>query len=65
ESCEICAMKEVTLFSDDAKSKESARQSGQMLQIWVKKTLGVPIADVVTAWIGGLYKVIWDLGSGI
>ncbi|CAK7335562.1 unnamed protein product [Dovyalis caffra] len=29
ESGEMCAMKEVTLFSDDAKSKESAQQLGQ------------------------------------
>uniref|UniRef100_A0A2P2LK91 mitogen-activated protein kinase kinase kinase n=1 Tax=Rhizophora mucronata TaxID=61149 RepID=A0A2P2LK91_RHIMU len=29
ESGEMCAMKEVTLFSDDAKSKESMRQLGQ------------------------------------
>jgi hypothetical protein len=27
---EMCAMKEVTLFSDDPKSKESARQLGQV-----------------------------------
>jgi hypothetical protein len=26
----MCAMKEVTLFSDDPKSKESARQLGQV-----------------------------------
>lgn len=26
----MCAMKEVTLFSDDAKSKESAKQLGQV-----------------------------------
>ncbi|CAI9092263.1 OLC1v1027457C1 [Oldenlandia corymbosa var. corymbosa] len=29
ESGEMCAMKEVTLFADDAKSKESAKQLGQ------------------------------------
>ncbi|KAG2410795.1 Mitogen-activated protein [Vigna angularis] len=29
ESGEMCAMKEVTLFSDDAKSRESAQQLGQ------------------------------------
>ena len=34
----MCAMKEVTLFSDDAKSKESAKQLGQVciLAIWDK-----------------------------
>lgn len=30
ESGEMCAMKEVTLFADDAKSKESAQQLGQV-----------------------------------
>lgn len=30
ESGEMCAMKEVTLFSDDAKSEESAQQLGQV-----------------------------------
>jgi hypothetical protein len=30
ESGELCTMKEVTLFSDDAKSKESAQQLGQV-----------------------------------
>ncbi|GKA19381.1 mitogen-activated protein kinase kinase kinase YODA-like protein [Tanacetum coccineum] len=33
ESGEMCAMKEVTLFSDDAKSKESARQLGQEVSL--------------------------------
>lgn len=30
ESGEMCAMKEVTLFSDDAKSRECAQQLGQV-----------------------------------
>lgn len=30
DSGEMCAMKEVTLFSDDAKSKESAKQLAQV-----------------------------------
>lgn len=30
ECGEMCAMKEVTLFFDDAKSKESAKQLGQV-----------------------------------
>ncbi|KAK8618104.1 hypothetical protein V6N13_115978 [Hibiscus sabdariffa] len=38
ESGEMCAMKEVTLFSDDAKSKESAQQLGQAL-FWQEITL--------------------------
>ncbi|KAI8019964.1 Mitogen-activated protein kinase kinase kinase YODA [Camellia lanceoleosa] len=29
----MCAMKEVTLFSDDAKSKESAKQLGQEIAL--------------------------------
>ncbi|KAL7211949.1 hypothetical protein ACSBR2_014749 [Camellia fascicularis] len=38
ESGEMCAMKEVTLFSDDAKSKESAKQLGQEIALlsWLK-----------------------------
>lgn len=30
DSGEMCAMKEVTLFSDDSKSKESAKQLAQV-----------------------------------
>ncbi|KAL6652238.1 hypothetical protein ACP70R_011163 [Stipagrostis hirtigluma subsp. patula] len=33
ESGEMCAMKEVTLFSDDPKSKESAKQLGQEISL--------------------------------
>ncbi|XP_050378695.1 mitogen-activated protein kinase kinase kinase YODA [Argentina anserina] len=33
ESGEMCAMKEVTLFADDAKSKESAQQLGQEIAL--------------------------------
>ncbi|XP_028069569.1 mitogen-activated protein kinase kinase kinase 5-like isoform X2 [Camellia sinensis] len=33
ESGEMCAMKEVTLFLDDAKSKESAKQLGQEIAL--------------------------------
>uniref|UniRef100_A0A5B6ZEK5 mitogen-activated protein kinase kinase kinase n=1 Tax=Davidia involucrata TaxID=16924 RepID=A0A5B6ZEK5_DAVIN len=33
EKGEMCAMKEVTLFSDDAKSKESAKQLGQEIAL--------------------------------
>ncbi|KAH6783300.1 Protein kinase superfamily protein [Perilla frutescens var. hirtella] len=33
ESGEMCAMKEVTLFSDDAKSRESAHQLGQEITL--------------------------------
>lgn len=31
----MCAMKEVTLFSDDAKSKESAKQLMQVINFFV------------------------------
>ena len=31
ENGDMCAMKEVTLFSDDAKSKESAKQLMQVI----------------------------------
>lgn len=31
---EMCAMKEVTLFADDAKSKESVQQLGQVSSLW-------------------------------
>lgn len=31
----MCAMKEVTLFSDDAKSRESAQQLGQVCSFTV------------------------------
>ena len=45
ESGEMCAMKEVTLFSDDTKSKESAKQLGQVCKFGskymdVKRLLG-------------------------
>ncbi|KAM0949501.1 putative mitogen-activated protein kinase kinase kinase STE-STE11 family [Dioscorea sansibarensis] len=33
DSGEMCAMKEVTLFSDDAKSRESAKQLGQEISL--------------------------------
>ncbi|ONK63990.1 uncharacterized protein A4U43_C07F20980 [Asparagus officinalis] len=33
ENGEMCAMKEVTLFSDDAKSRESAKQLGQEISL--------------------------------
>lgn len=34
ESGEMCAVKEVTLFSDDVKSKESTQQLGQVSFLW-------------------------------
>lgn len=36
ESGEMCAMKEVTLFSDDAKSRESAKQLMQVIGYFFK-----------------------------
>lgn len=35
DSGEMCAMKEVTLFSDDAKSKESAKQLMQVRRFFI------------------------------
>ncbi|KAJ0048342.1 hypothetical protein Pint_15145 [Pistacia integerrima] len=55
ESGEMCAMKEVTLFSDDAKSKESAQQLGQVddkLYIYLEYVSG-----------GSIYKLLQDYGQ--
>ncbi|GER57517.1 protein kinase superfamily protein [Striga asiatica] len=55
ESGEMCAMKEVTLFSDDAKSKESAQQLGQVddkLYIYLEYVSG-----------GSIHKILQDYGQ--
>ena len=36
----MCAMKEVTLFMDDAKSKESAKQLGQVSHFYLYRFAG-------------------------
>ncbi|KAI3712542.1 hypothetical protein L1987_71100 [Smallanthus sonchifolius] len=51
----MCAMKEVTLFSDDPKSKESAKQLGQVddkLYIYLEYVSG-----------GSIYKLLQDYGQ--
>ncbi|CAI0546591.1 unnamed protein product [Linum tenue] len=55
ESGEMCAMKEVTLFSDDAKSRESAKQLMQVddkLYIYLEYVSG-----------GSIYKILQDYGQ--
>ncbi|BBN69328.1 Protein kinase superfamily protein [Prunus dulcis] len=55
ESGEMCAMKEVTLFADDAKSKESAQQLGQVddkLYIYLEYMSG-----------GSIYKLLQEYGQ--
>uniref|UniRef100_A0A2N9FVP3 mitogen-activated protein kinase kinase kinase n=1 Tax=Fagus sylvatica TaxID=28930 RepID=A0A2N9FVP3_FAGSY len=55
ENGDMCAMKEVTLFSDDAKSKESAQQLGQVddkLYIYLEYVSG-----------GSIYKLLQDYGQ--
>ncbi|KAL5168053.1 Mitogen-activated protein kinase kinase kinase YODA [Glycine soja] len=55
ESGEMCAMKEVTLFSDDAKSRESAQQLGQVddkLYIYLEYVSG-----------GSIYKLLQQYGQ--
>lgn len=49
ENGEMCAMKEVTLFSDDAKSKESAKQLMQVVALvdlrFILHYLFIPFSD--------------------
>ncbi|KAI9174360.1 hypothetical protein LWI28_016155 [Acer negundo] len=76
ESGEMCAMKEVTLFSDDAKSKESAQQLGQ--EIAVLSRLRHPnivryygsetIDDKIYIYLeyvsgGSIYKILQEYGQ--
>ncbi|XP_057463338.1 mitogen-activated protein kinase kinase kinase YODA-like [Actinidia eriantha] len=75
ESGEMCAMKEVTLFSDDAKSKESAQQLGQ--EITLLSRLRHPnivqyygsetVVDKLYIYLeyvsgGSIYKILQDYG---
>ncbi|KAG0484417.1 hypothetical protein HPP92_008496 [Vanilla planifolia] len=49
ESGEMCAMKEVTLFLDDAKSKESAKQLGQMILLFlIREPLYHQVTELTT-----------------
>ncbi|KAL2348030.1 hypothetical protein Fmac_002030 [Flemingia macrophylla] len=55
DSGEMCAMKEVTLFADDAKSRESAKQLGQVddkLYIYLEYVSG-----------GSIYKLLQQYGQ--
>ncbi|XP_020223287.1 mitogen-activated protein kinase kinase kinase YODA [Cajanus cajan] len=76
ESGEMCAMKEVTLFSDDAKSKESAKQL--MQEITLLSRLGHPnivqyygsetVGDKLYIYLeyvagGSIYKLLQDYGK--
>ncbi|XP_058202032.1 mitogen-activated protein kinase kinase kinase YODA-like [Rhododendron vialii] len=75
ESGEFCAMKEVTLFSDDPKSKESAQQLGQEIallsRLWhpniVQYYGSETIDDRLYIYLeyvsgGSIYKLLQDYG---
>ncbi|XP_015084771.1 mitogen-activated protein kinase kinase kinase YODA [Solanum pennellii] len=76
ESGEMCAMKEVTLFSDDPKSRESAQQLGQ--EISLLSRLGHPnivqyygsetVDDKLYIYLeyvsgGSIYKILQEYGQ--
>ncbi|CAK9160919.1 unnamed protein product [Ilex paraguariensis] len=76
ESGEMCAMKEVTLFADDAKSKESAKQLGQeiallsrlrhpnIVQYYGFETVGDKIYIYLEYVSGGsIYKLLQEYGQ--
>lgn len=76
ESGEMCAMKEVTLFSDDAKSKESAQQLGQevvllsrlrhpnIVQYYGSETVDDKLHIYLEYVSGGsIYKILQDYGQ--
>nr|GEW64470.1 mitogen-activated protein kinase kinase kinase YODA-like [Tanacetum cinerariifolium] len=76
ESGEMCAMKEVTLFSDDAKSKESARQLGQEVSLLsrlshpnIVQYYGSEMVDdklyIYLEYVSGgsIYKLLQDYGQ--
>ncbi|GMP70291.1 hypothetical protein CsSME_00029204 [Camellia sinensis var. sinensis] len=76
ESGEMCAMKEVTLFSDDAKSKESAKQLGQeiallsrlrhpnIVQYYGSESVGDKLYIYLEYVSGGsIYKLLQDYGQ--
>ncbi|KAJ7974164.1 Mitogen-activated protein kinase kinase kinase YODA-like [Quillaja saponaria] len=76
ESGEMCAMKEVTLFSDDAKSKESAKQFMQeivllsrlrhpnIVQYYGSETVGDRLYIYLEYVSGGsIYKLLQDYGQ--
>ncbi|KAG4941688.1 hypothetical protein JHK87_045559 [Glycine soja] len=76
ESGEMCAMKEVTLFSDDAKSKESAKQLMQeitllsrlrhpnIVQYYGSETVGDKLYIYLEYVAGGsIYKLLQEYGQ--
>ncbi|CAK9141903.1 unnamed protein product [Ilex paraguariensis] len=76
ESGEMCAMKEVTLFSDDSKSKESAQQLGQeisllsrlrhpnIVQYYGSETVDDKLYIYLEYVSGGsIYKILQDYGQ--
>ncbi|KAK2983536.1 hypothetical protein RJ640_023070 [Escallonia rubra] len=76
ESGEMCAMKEVTLFADDAKSKESAKQLGQeivllsrlrhpnIVQYYGSETVDDKLYIYLEYVSGGsIYKLLQDYGQ--
>ncbi|KAJ6971302.1 mitogen-activated protein kinase kinase kinase YODA [Populus alba] len=76
ESGEMCAMKEVTLFSDDAKSKESAKQLMQeisllsrfqhpnIVQYYGSETVGDRVYIYLEYVSGGsIYKLLQEYGQ--
>lgn len=76
ESGEMCAMKEVTLFSDDTKSKESAKQLGQeitllsrlrhpnIVQYYGSETVDDKLYIYLEYVSGGsIYKLLQDYGQ--
>ncbi|KAI3731325.1 hypothetical protein L1987_62513 [Smallanthus sonchifolius] len=76
DSGEMCAMKEVTLFSDDAKSKESAKQLGQEVSLLsrlshpnIVQYYGSEMVDdklyIYLEYVSGgsIYKLLQDYGK--
>lgn len=76
ETGEMCAMKEVTLFSDDPKSKESAKQLGQeiallsrlrhpnIVQYYGSETVGDRLYIYLEFVSGGsIYKLLQEYGQ--
>ncbi|KAK9983559.1 hypothetical protein SO802_033084 [Lithocarpus litseifolius] len=76
ESGEMCAMKEVTLFSDDAKSKESSQQLGQEIALLsrlqhpnIVQYYGSELVDdklyIYLEYVSGgsIYKLLQDYGQ--
>ncbi|OVA14004.1 Protein kinase domain [Macleaya cordata] len=76
ESGEMCAMKEVTLFSDDAKSRESAKQLGQEIALLsrlrhqnIVQYYGTETVDdklyIYLEYVSGgsIYKLLQDYGQ--